>query len=188
MATFYHLNPWKKLTVSQWLSAAEFRVKIHPNQELLQKTLNQIKKVAGPSLGQELIEGKLHFDLHAGNILYNGKNVSLIDWEVSYPGLLLIDVFDAYRRYINKNSHARKRLIRYLEKQTPAPKELNTLNTEYQSWVSKEFQAHSDLLSDRSILIIYAIERTLLYYERWQSNRLEDHHGFEKLVIESYRD
>ncbi|MFA5583986.1 MAG: phosphotransferase, partial [Bacteriovoracaceae bacterium] len=98
MTKFYRSHPLEKFLLSDWLKGVELRMKDHPHSEQIRKAVDKIR-----SSGEiTLLKGKLHFDLHQGNVLRDGDQVVIIDWEVSHPGLLIIDYFDFFRRYVNK--------------------------------------------------------------------------------------
>ena len=174
MAEFYKLNSPVTYSVNVWLNKNKDRVLAHPEVAKLQKVLVEIEKLQDDSL---LLDSINHYDLHTGNVLYaGGDKYSIIDWEGNYRSPVVIDAFDFLRRYLQKN---RNELSRF-----------ETLSDEvfknYQSWLQKNFNLSVSMNSKKVHFLIYAVERTLFFWEIAKINRLEDKRAIEKFIIEKY--
>lgn len=162
MAKFYRAHEIQKIKISDYVQSANKRATGHPAESTL---LHFMAKLQSEDV--ELLHGQLHFDLHAGNILKDGNQVTIIDWEVTQPGLILVDYFDFYRRYLNKTKDE-------------SPERLNSFHAKYKNWL-KSFgvEATSPELSMK----LYALERTLIYWDKWKENRLADKRGLELKIM-----
>lgn len=163
MAKFYRAHELKKIKLSDYLAHAKVRASGHPGESTILNFISKLENVKEI----ELLHGQLHFDLHAGNILKDGNQVTIIDWEVTQPGLILVDYFDFYRRYLNKTKDQ-------------SPERLNTFHAKYQKWLRPfGVEATSAELSMK----LYALERTLMYWDKWKQNRLNDKKSLEFKII-----
>ncbi len=162
MAKFYRAHELKKLKFRAYIESSQKRAVGHPGEK---KILDFIGKMESQDV--ELLHGQLHFDLHAGNILKDGNQVTIIDWEVTHPGLILVDYFDFYRRYINKTKDQ-------------SPEKLTTFHSKYQNWL-KPFGVEAT--NPEVTLKLYALERTLMYWDKWKQNRLNDKKSLEFKII-----
>jgi len=52
----------------------------------------------------------------------------------------------------------------------------------FQAWM-KGFDIEVPDNREEQVLLIYALERTLIYYDKWSENRLDDVRGFETKVL-----
>lgn len=162
MAKFYRAHELKKIKFTDYVEAAKKRAAGHPGEDSILKFIGKLG-----SSDVELLHGQLHFDLHAGNILKDGNEVTIIDWEVTHPGLILVDYFDFYRRYLNKTKDQN-------------PEKLATFHAKYQNWL-KPFGVEAT--SAELTLKLYALERTLMYWDKWKQNRLNDKKSLEFKII-----
>lgn len=178
MLGFYQVFPRKFYSVSDYLLEAKERTQGHPSAERLRTLVKACQKEAQRFERYEVIRGQLHFDLHAGNILYNGKELHFIDWEVNHPGLLLVDVFDAYRRCSNKERREERELHHFLQGRAETPLRLREIHQKYSRWMKKNFEAHVPEGSEKLTLMLYVLERSLMYFEKWRVDRLSQK-GFE---------
>lgn len=167
MAKFYQLNDLKRIKLHAWLELASVRVQNNPNRDQLLKFIEKIN--AYPDT--DLLEGQLHFDLHAGNILFDGKKSTFIDWEVTHRGLILVDVYDAYRRVLNTSWWEERKFFKGVESEN-----LRKLTESYH----RVFNVSSE---SKLNMMLYALERTLIYQEKWQANRLGQTKGIEYKII-----
>jgi thiamine kinase-like enzyme len=174
MAEFYKLNSPVTYSVDVWLNKNKDRILAHPEAAKLQNVLAKIEKQKDESL---LLDSVNHYDLHTGNVLYaGGDKYSIIDWEGNYRSPVVIDAFDFLRRYLQKN---RSELSHF-----------ETLSDEvfknYQSWLEKHFHLSVSMKAKKVHFLIYAVERTLFFWEIAKINRLEDKRAIEKFIIEKY--
>lgn len=173
MVKFYKSHGIEKILLSQWLIEAKKRAVGHPSQELVQKLISRLE--AGPDF--ELLRGRLHFDLHQGNVLRDGDQVVIIDWEVSHPGLLLVDYFDFYRRFMKKEKMPPEQIVSSLRN--------SSFFEKYSTWL-KLFNAEAPKGSESTLPILYATERSLIYFDKWKENRLQDKKGFEYQILSTF--
>jgi len=166
MTKFYSSHDWKKVSLKEWLIEAKKRAKGHPSILLIQKVISQLEQ--GPDF--ELINGQLHFDLHQGNVLRDKDHLVIIDWEVSHSGLLIVDYFDFYRRLVKEERISTKDLSH--------GHVLQDFYSGFQDWL-KLFGINLPAGHEKAILRLYSLERTLIYFEKWNENRLDDKAGFE---------
>lgn len=174
MAEFYKLNSPVTYSVNVWLNKNKDRVLAHPEVTRLQKVLVEIEKLQDDSL---LLDSINHYDLHTGNVLYaGGDKYSIIDWEGNYRSPVVIDAFDFLRRYLQKN---RSELSRFEALSDEVFKN-------YQSWLQKYFNLSVSMNAKKVHFLIYAVERTLFFWEIAKINRLEDKRAIEKFIIEKH--
>lgn len=184
MAKFYQTHNPQVLTLEEWLQEAKLRMSGHPNSELLNKLIAAIQKeMKGPD-ELKLLLVQLHFDLHAENILRDRDLISVIDWEVTTKGLALIDFFDFYRRYLKTDRREGRNLYKYLKKEREAPSKLESFFKKFLNW-QNDFDLKTTNDSMRLYFYLYALERTLIYYEKWGENRMADERGFEFKIAQS---
>ena len=186
MQKFYQSYGEKKLGVKGWLAEVSKRIEKHPSREILENILQAItlQKKSLPEL--ELLYVQLHFDLHAGNILRDGDTVSIIDWEVTTPGLVIIDYFDFYRRYLKVDPQENKAFWEFLKGNGEAPPKLRAFIQKFIEW-QKQFDVLMPSGSERLVFFLYAIERSCIYFEKWGENRLSDRKGFEFKISQCVR-
>lgn len=177
MEKFYRANEIKKIQLSDYILSAKKRMSGHPDEVLLSKLINEVSKEADI----EILHGQLHFDLHAGNILKDEDQVVIIDWEVTHPGLILIDYFDFYRRYLNKNKFEQKLFSSFMRGEGKMSENLADFYAKYENWL-KPFEVKAP--HPRLIFLLYSLERTLMYWDKWKENRLKDKKGLEFKVID----
>ncbi len=163
MAKFYRAHELKKIKISDYLAFAKARAAGHPEEKLILGFIEKLKT----EKDLELLHGQCHFDLHAGNILKDGNKVTIIDWEVTQPGLILVDYFDFYRRYLNKTKDQ-------------SSERLATFHGKYQKWL---IPFGAEATSPELTMNLYALERTLMYWDKWKENRLKDKKGLEFKII-----
>jgi thiamine kinase-like enzyme len=159
MAKFYRAHELKKFKLLDYIAHAKVRMAGHPAPDLIEKLISKIE--TEPEI--ELLHGQLHFDLHAGNILKDGNKIVIIDWEVTHPGLVLVDYFDFYRRYLNKTKSV-------------DTEKLKVFHAKYQNWLR---QFGVEATNPELTMRLYALERTLMYWDKWKENRLKDQRGME---------
>ena len=175
MAKFYQFQDPEMVSLSDWVASARNRAKGHPSEESLLRCLDKI----GTS-DLILLKSLLHFDLHAGNILKEQQNVVIIDWEVCHRGLVLVDYLDFYRRFLNKNKKEQVEFFKFMSGNGESPLNLKTFHEKFESWLEKfNLQAPDPKLA----FLLYALERTLIYWDKWQQNRLADTKGLECKII-----
>lgn len=177
MAKFYKAYNPERVKLVDWLDAAVKRTEGHPEQE---KLLRVISHLRSEKQNDEVLRGQLHLDLHAGNILKAGDKIVVIDFEVTHPGLILIDYFDFYRRYLKKSKKEQKSFFTFLAKKGKPSNELQAFYGKYQQWL-KAFATQATELD--LVFKIYALERVLIYWDKWKDNRLKDKKGLEFKVI-----
>lgn len=177
MAKFYKAYSPERVKLSDWLDKAVIRSEGHPEHE---KLLRVISHLRSENKNDEVLRGQLHLDLHAGNILKAGEQVVVIDFEVTHPGLILIDYFDFYRRYLNKTKKEQKSFFTFLARKGKPSAELQAFYSKYQQWL-KQFSVEATELD--MVFKIYALERVLIYWDKWKDNRLKDKKGLEFKVI-----
>lgn len=159
MAKYYRCHRLEKLSLHQWLEEVKSRALGHPSSTIVEKLISRIQS----SSDLELLKGQIHFDLHQGNVLRAKDQLTIIDWEVTQRGLLLVDYFDFFRRHSNK---------------TKSIDSLKMFYKKYQSWMKQfEIVVPDDL--ELLTLDLYALERALLYWEKWKEDRFSDKKGFE---------
>ncbi|MFP5385351.1 MAG: phosphotransferase [Bacteriovoracia bacterium] len=175
LAKFYRSQGIEKINLADWISKAKRRAVGHPSEEQINKRLDEIEVTDAT-----LVKSLLHFDLHAGNVLKDKENVVIIDWEVSRPGLVLVDYFDFYRRYLYKDDREQKLFFAFLTGKGEVPQKLKMFFEKFEGW-SKQFGVEG--LNVKLFTWLYAIERTLIFWENWQENRLKDKKGLESKII-----
>lgn len=172
MAEFYKLNDPTFITVEEWLEKTRDRIKSHPEVQRLGQGLDRVSSF---HFSFEILTSINHYDLHTGNVLRNSKNdYSVIDWEGCYPGPVVIDAFDFLRRYLQKNRSEYSRFEKLSEE----------IFLNYQEWVREHFSAGIAPQTKDVHFLIYAIERTLFFWEIAQINRLSDKRAVEKFILE----
>lgn len=176
MAKFYRSRGLQKLNIIQWKEEVRAKLKNHPLEQQLVTKIDKIKN------DFHVLKSQIHLDLHSGNFLIDNDHVTIIDWEISHPGLVLIDFFDFYRRFLNKDKFEKKLFSEYLKGKKPASGNLLVFYNKYKKWL-KQFDIQAEDL--RFIILLYSLERTAIYWEKWKENRLSDQKGFEKIIIDS---
>src|SRR5690606_26630107 len=106
----------------------------------------------------------LHYDLHAGNVLRDGDQYSIIDWEGSPRGLVLIDGLDFYRRFAQKK---RKRFSKVEE----------DIFKKFREWSAQHFDLYINEESKDLHFVIYAMERSMILWETRKVDRFQDKNG-----------
>lgn len=181
MAKFYQASGAKLVSLEDWLLKAKLRQIGHPHIEMTNKLIKAIETEGKKWTEFRLLEVQLHFDLHAKNILCDKGQVIFIDWEVTTRGLALIDYFDFYRRILKKDQDECKRFLDYLKK----GKNQTTYFYNFFHQMIFWFQSFNNYLIPeqyRLISYLYALERTLIYFEKWGEDRLNDSKGIEFLI------
>ena len=119
-------------------------------------------------------------ELDLGRYLKSGDQIVVIDFEVTHPGLILIDYLDFYRRFLNKNKKEQKSFFTFLARKGKPSADLQAFYSKYQTWL-KQFSVEAPELD--LIFKIYSLERVLIYWDKWKDNRLKDKKGLEFKVI-----
>lgn len=177
MKKFYRAYEPRRVRLRSWIEEAKLRMKGHPSESQLRQLISNLEKF--PDL--KLLQVQLHFDLHAGNILRNGEEINIIDWEVTTPGLAIIDYFDFYRRYLKTDQRENKAFWKFLAEGGAVPEKLGVFHDKFEKW-QEENAGEKGL-----VFLLYAVERTLIYFAKWGENRLSDQKGFEFQVAKTYR-
>jgi len=173
MSAFYKINSPQFVKVSEWVENAQKRLESHPEAKKLAEGLKRISK---DDLNIEILTSINHFDLHTGNVLRSREGeYSIIDWEGCYPAPVVIDAFDFLRRYLQKNRGEFKN-FKVLS---------DDIFKKYQNWLREHFNQEVPFESKDLHFLIYAIERTLFFWEIAQINRLSDKRAVEKFILEA---
>lgn len=167
-------NP-EKIKLSDWLNEAEGRIKNHPEPDKLKILLNYIKTQIEHYGDFEVIRSNIHHDIHSGNILMSERNITIIDWESEVRGLILVDIFDFWRRYIQKKK---------LPVLNP-PKIIQNSFDQYREWMKTNFDVAIPQEAFKLHAAIYALERALLLFEKRRVNRLKDLSGMEYKILKA---
>lgn len=175
MAEFYRINEPQIILVKDWIEEAQKRAEKHPHKEVIVKALSEIKKDGA------LLVSAIHYDLHARNILRNNNQYSVIDWEGNLRSLVLVDGLDFLRRYLQRNQGKLRRFIKDLGMRNLTHDASRTLES-FSQWQTKHFYLQSQI-GPVDLIYIYVIERTLLFWEVRQINRLTDRRGIEFNVL-----
>lgn len=188
MTEFYKLYSPKIVKLEDWVKHAQKRIQQHPSKEKLQLILNAIQTESQAFEAYEVIESSIHLDLHAGNILLNEQDMTIIDWEGVLRALTIIDIFDFSRRYIASRALIKRAFWKFIQKRSPRlPELMKTSFEEYRNWAKENFGAVVPEESARITYFIYALERSLLLYELRAVDRMKDRHGFEFLISEAVK-
>lgn len=174
----------RKIPVETWIREAHERSINHPSRKKIESALKKISKLSAQSPGYEVLESRIHHDLHAGNILLDDNQIIIIDWELEVRGLVLVDIFDFARRYLQRHFLARIAFQFYLLGILKEPPMLikRTLKF-YRNWSLVNFKMNIPVGSEKLTFLVYAIERSLIYFEQRKLDRLKDRKGFEKRIV-----
>ena len=175
MARFYRSQGTEKVHLNEWVKSARVRASGHPSESHILQCLDKIE-----ASEVVLLRSLLHFDLHAGNVLKDCDNVVIIDWEVSHPGLVLVDYFDFYRRYLNKNKDEQKLFFAFFKGEGDVPPLLAEFYKKFEKW-GQQFQV--PVPEVKLVFWLYALERTLIYWDKWKQDRVSDRKGLESKII-----
>lgn len=185
MNLFYKAHPWRVMSLQEWIASACARMSAHPSKDLLQKLVDRIEKESQKFSDYQVLEGSIHHDLHAGNILLDENQVTIIDWEGGTRGLILIDILDFSRRYINRHKMVGQQFWKFIAGKGELPNSVSTSFKNYANWSKETFNAHVPKGSERLTIYIYVIERSLLLYEKRKVDRLKDKSSFEFKMLEA---
>ncbi|WP_408098748.1 phosphotransferase [Peredibacter sp. HCB2-198] len=184
LTELYKSHGPRKITVETWIREAHERSLNHPARKEIEKTLKKITKLAAQNPGYEVLESRIHHDLHAGNILLDDNQIIIIDWELEVRGLVLVDILDFARRYLQRNFFTRMAFQFYLKGLFREPPKLILKNlSSYRNWALVNFKMNVPIGSEKLTFLVYAIERSLIYFEKRQLNRLKDRKGFERRIV-----
>lgn len=179
LKNFYEFNNPKKLSVEDWLQNARYYSLNHPSKEKLLKLLDKVEEQSLNYPGIELIETQLHFDLHKGNILQS-KEITFIDWEMSTRGLMLVDMFDFYRRFIYTRAWEKFKFFLFMRGYLKtAPSSLKSFFIRANE--SLNLKSHQ-VGTERLMTYIYVAERVILYHKFGEVDRLVKK-GFESDLL-----
>lgn len=174
----YKTSGFKIIPIRTWLSQAEERIKSHPSREQLKQFIEAIRE---HNPGQhDLVQTRIHHDVHKNNVLVGPENQPVfIDWEGKIESLTVIDYFDLSRRAIEKD------FWEFMRREKPASKLLKQHFDYYRSTSLSQFRAIIPAESHRAVYFIYALERSLLLYEKRKVDRLADPNGFEAKLLKT---
>lgn len=184
ISEFYLTSSPKVTKLNEWLERVEKRIETHPSKEGLEILISSLKKVYENFPQYEVIESNLHNDLHAGNVLVGENEITIIDWEGIIRGLVIIDFVDISRRYLNQYKKEARAFHLFMsggEALLPSPVQI--LMDNYGCWARNALKAHVPEGSERITFILYAIERTLILFEKKGVDRLKDARGFEARIL-----
>ncbi len=176
-------NP-EVISLPDWLERASFRALKHPSFSKIEILLKEIRKFKDR---HDLVHTRIHHDIQVNNVLLDkDKHPVFIDWEGEIRGLTLIDFFEFSRRYISANPDAAKKFWEFMRGEESSPKILVD-NFDFYRTSAHALNATVSPEAHRSVYLLYALERTLLLYEKRKVNRLEDAKGFEAKILESVK-
>lgn len=173
LVEFYKFKGVTEVTVGGWMKTLDSRLVLSP------KIASEINRFSDFTL----LNVQLHFDLHAGNLLYEDQKITFIDWEVTTRGLVLIDILDFYRRYLKTDSFEERKFWNFLDGQEDVPPKLKKLFMDLNNWLDNHFQRSIPENALRLIFVLYAFERANIYYKKWNEVRLDDQKGFESKIL-----
>lgn len=181
MGKFYEARGIEKLDIQEWLQEARKRAEGHPRIDLIEKVIKHIEIERQKLPHFQLLKVQLHMDLHARNILFDQGDVRFIDWEVTTRGLAIVDYFDFYRRILKKDKNELVEFLSFLKGEGDKTHLFKQFGKDLKEW---HLRLGVNLSEDYELIFIllYSLERTLIYFEKWGENRLKDKKGFEFLI------
>ncbi len=183
MALFYKAHELQIIKLSDWMLLAQERLAHHPGRLKLARIVKMIEAEMIKYPEHQLIQGGIHHDLHAGNILLSEERLTVIDWEGGTRGLVLIDIMDFSRRFLNTHKREDKKFWKFMQGKRELPSLLANAFVQYANWAKHSFSLEVPLASFRLHVYLYVLERSLLLYEKRQVDRTLDKQGFEFKVM-----
>lgn len=186
MTAYYQATSPEVLKLDDWMIEAAPSIEKHPSRIDLETLVVRIKEEAKKFQNVELLRSNIHFDLHAWNILLGEEKMNIIDWEGGFRGLVLLDFFDFSRKYIIANKILKARLGRFMRgKVASYPSVLRPAFKDFQEWSQAHYSITIPDGSEKLLIYIYALERTLLLFNARNIDRLRDERGFESFVFKN---
>lgn len=183
MTEYYRAYPLRKVSFSQRLTELEKELSKAPFYPQVLPILETLKEEAR-SLDFEVCIGQIHFDLHAGNMLWNGRDLRIIDFEGSTGGLIFLDAFDFYRRYMEGSSLESFRFWRSVKRGSPLPPHFKEFLTRVNRWLGTELGC-GPIPEEGAMMMLklYALERLWLLFKLKSMDRFSDINGFERRLL-----
>lgn len=188
MTEFYKAYDPKVSPIDTWIKEALVRTENHPSRKKLTILIKKIALQAKKHHEYEVVESQIHHDLHAGNILIDEKQTVIIDWEGRVRGLVLIDILDFSRRFLQRHFYERMLFNLFMRGLLRKPPELVQRSFEYyQNWAWSNFRANIPMGSERLSFMIYAVERALILHEKRLVDRFKDKRGIEFNILKAIK-
>ena len=187
MTGFYQsMTPQKEL-LSQWLQRAKERANVHSSKSHLMELIAETEAESKAFPDFELLTSNIHFDLHAWNILSDHDQLSIIDWEGGFRGLVFIDFFDFSRRFLISHKWCAFFFKRFLKKKGTYPRALKESFEGFRKWSLEKFAISIPAGAERLMILLYVLERTLILFEERALDRLRDRRAFEFMVFKEMK-
>lgn len=184
MTEFYRTFSPRIIPVNSWINEAFTRAEGHPSRNKIETLLRKISQEAVRFPGYAVIESKIHHDLHAGNILIDDNQTIIIDWEGQVRGLVLVDILDFSRRYLQKSIWAKFCFWLFMKGILKEPSSLVKKSLSfYRNWNLVNYEVRLADDSGRLSFMIYAVERALILFEKRKVDRFNDRNGFENKIF-----
>ena len=186
MTQFYQSFSPRILSLERWLLETHYRIERHPSRKKLEVLIKKIAELSREFPDYEVVESRIHHDLHAGNILIDDNQTIIIDWEGSVRGLVLIDVFDFTRRFLQKSLWDKWHFSLYMRGIVKEPPILIKRSLRfYRNWSLINFKINIAPGSARLTFMIYAVERALILHELRGLDRFKDRKGIESWILKA---
>lgn len=181
MKLFYEAHGAQELSLAKWLKMSKEIISVHPSGYKLKKLIEFIENESQKFPQIKMIDSQLHFDLHAGNLL-KSKTLTYIDWEMSARGLILIDMLDSYRRYLNKSKFEKWKFYSFMKGDKRMPPE--KMESFFQDL--NGIFGHFPKGSEKILFCVYIVERVLIYYRSFGKVDRLSQKGFEVDFIRKF--
>lgn len=183
LSEFYLLAGPQVLPLQEWLAKNENRIHSHPSREKLTELLNYLKNETDQFPQYQVITSNIHNDLHSRNVLMSEKDFTIIDWEGAISGALTIDLIDLIRRYL-KEANLFHQFSHFLKGSAELPPVVKEALRTYQDWSREKLNANVPAEAAKISLALYALERSLILFEKKGADRMNDKRGFEARIYQ----